>query len=182
MRVLPLHRLADLSNLDQHRDWFLQAGRVSRHLGASVYTAHAGRRRNASLDRVLDNTRRAADLFGCMVGVEGLYPSQDLDWLVSTWGEYRQVFESGVPYALDLSHIHILATQSGHRDMGLLAEMLACPNCIEVHVSANDGRLDSHRLCSGQPPWWAPLLTHLHPDAVAFSEGNQRRISIKELP
>jgi hypothetical protein len=79
-----------------------------------------------------------------------------------------------VPYALDLSHLHILATRTGRRETTLVAEMLACERCIEVHVSDNDGQGDWHQVCA-EPPWWHPLLPHIHPHAVVFSEGNHRR-------
>lgn len=174
VRVLPRHVIADLSNFTMHAEWFAQAARISQRLEAPAYTAHAGRRSQANLGEVIDNVRRCADMFGCPVGVEGHYPSTGDIWLVSSWPEYRAVFESGVPYALDLSHLHILATHTGRRETALVAEMLACERCIEVHVSANDGRGDWHQVCT-EPPWWHPLLPHIHPDAVMFSEGNHRR-------
>lgn len=174
VRVLTAHRVADLSGLYANLDWFQQAARISRSLDATAYTAHAGSRVEASMSGMLDNARRCADLFACPVGVEGLYPTKGDPWLVSTWAEYREVFESGVPYAIDLSHIHILATSTGVREIGLLQEMLACERCIEVHVSDNDGRGDWHQVCE-QQPWWYPLLDHIHDNAVVFSEGNHRR-------
>jgi sugar phosphate isomerase/epimerase len=121
---------------------------------------------------MLDNARRCADLFECQVAVEGHYPSKGDALLVSNWGEYRRLFESGVPYALDLSHLNIGTEQSRSRDDGLVAEMLACERCIEVHVSDNDGTGDWHRVCDRQP-WWYRLLTHAHPGAILISEGNQ---------
>lgn len=174
VRVLPENRIADLSGYRTHADWFECAARISRHLTAPAYTAHAGLRSESTLPAMLDNARRCADLFGCPVGVEGLYPAPSDPWLVSSWAEYRQLFESGVPYALDLSHLNILAVCSGVRDDALVREMLACQRCIEVHVSANDGRGDWHQVCE-QVPWWHPLLASIHPQAVVFSEGNHRR-------
>lgn len=174
VRVLSRHVMADLSGFALHADWFVQAARISRRLEAPAYTAHAGRRSQATLPQMLDNARRCADLFGCPVGVEGHYPSGGDDWLVSSWREYQTVFASGVPYALDLSHLHILASRTGQRETSLVTEMLACERCIEVHVSANDGHGDWHQVCT-EPAWWHPLLPHIHPKAVVFSEGNHRR-------
>lgn len=174
VRVLRQHRLANLSGYDTHGDWFRQAARISQRLAAPAYTAHPGLRAEASMARVIDNARRCADLFGCPVGIEGQYPSNGAPLLVSSWQEYRQVFESGVSYAIDLSHLNILATRSGIRDDALLRDMLVSEQCIEVHVSDNDGRGDWHQVCE-HPLWWAPLLAHLHPKAVVFSEGNHRR-------
>ena len=174
VRVTRQHAFADLANLRAQQSWFDQAARVSKRLAAAAYTAHAGRRRDATLQTMLDNTRRVAELFDCPVGVEGQYPTKGNEWLVASWSEYQQLFESGVPYAVDLSHLNILATQSRRLEQTLVAEMLACERCLEVHVSANDGRRDSHQICE-QPPWWFALLAHIHPSAVIFSEGNHRR-------
>ncbi|GAO20860.1 MULTISPECIES: hypothetical protein [Comamonadaceae] len=174
VHVLADRRFADLSGFTLHADWFVQAARISRRLGAPAYTAHAGRRAQATLSMALEHARRCADLFGCPVGIEGHYPTPGDTWLVSSWSEYRAVFESGVPYALDLSHLHILATATGRHEPTFVAEMLACERCIEVHVSDNDGRGDWHQVCT-VPSWWYPLLIHIQPSAVVFSEGNHRR-------
>lgn len=174
VRVLPTHRVVDLSGYRRHADWFNQAARISQRLAAPAYTAHSGSRSEATLAEMLDNARRCADLFECPVGVEGQYPEKGDPWLVSSWCEYRQMFESNVSYAIDLSHLNILATRSGVRDDALLQEMLACERCIEVHVSDNDGQGDWHQVCE-QPTWWLPLLPHINPQAVVFSEGNHRR-------
>jgi hypothetical protein len=174
VRVLRAHRQADLSNFAGQPDWFEQAARVHRRLGAEAYTAHSGKRAQAGMLEMLDNARRCAGLFGSPVGVEGQYPTAGDSLLVSTWSEYRQLFESGVPYAIDLSHINIVAARSGERNEGLLSEMLACERCIEVHVSANDGAGDLHQLCDVEP-WWFGPLRQVHPGAVIFSEGNHRR-------
>lgn len=173
VRVLPSHRLADLSNFGTHVEWFRRAASVSQRLGAPVYSAHSGRRANADLPTVLDNARRCADLFGCAVAIEGQYPATGDALLVATWGEYRTLFESGVPYALDLSHLNIVAAQSRTRDDGLLRELIACERCIEIHVSDNNGNGDSHRMCS-EPPWWVECLPYANPAAVVFTEGNHR--------
>lgn len=181
VRVLPQHRPADLAGFDEHRDWFVQAAAVSRLLRAPAYTAHAGRRRQSSLTAVFDNLHRVADLFGCTVGVEGLYPSPREDWLLSTWLEYRALLEAGVPFALDLSHLHILATRSRTVETNLVRELLASEHCIEVHVSHNDGLSDLHRVCPASPPWWFDHLLASKTRAVVFSEGCLRRSTSKEF-
>ncbi|MBS2132063.1 hypothetical protein KEX41_28155 (plasmid) [Burkholderia thailandensis] len=173
VRVMRTHQVADLSNFGQHREWFARAAQVSQRLHAPAYSAHAGRRSHASLAVMLDNARRCADLFECPVAVEGQYPSKGDALLVSGWAEYRMLFESGVPYALDLSHLNIVAQQSRSRDDGFVAEMLTCERCIEVHVSDNDGTGDWHQVCDREP-WWYGLLAHVHPGAILFSEGNHR--------
>lgn len=174
VRVLRAHRFADLANMNEHRDWFVQAARISKLLNAPAYTAHSGSRRHGTLMNVLDNARRLSDLFGCPVGVEGQYPTARGDALVDNWCEYAQLLHSGVPYALDLSHLNILAIWSGQRNETLVAELLSCERCIEIHLSDNDGSGDWHQVCDGDP-WWMPLLVARHADAVVFSEGNHLR-------
>ena len=173
VRVLANHRFADLSTFNADRDWFVQAAGISRLLKAPAYTAHAGRRVNATFEQLLDNARRCTDMFGCPVGVEGLYPATGNPWLVSTWHEYQALLVADVPYAIDLSHLHILACQSGVRNEDLVRELLASERCIEVHLSHNDGRGDQHQVCNSEP-WWYSLLNSIHPLAVVFSEGNHR--------
>lgn len=115
------------------------------------------------------------DVMGVPVGVEGMYPAPGDRYLISTWHEYRVLLESGVKYALDLSHINILAERSGTREETLLQELLSSPSCIEIHVSGNDGQRDSHCQLASQPWWYQALLTHRNPDAVIFTEGGQTR-------
>lgn len=126
----------------------------------------------ATLDGVFDHARRCADRFGCPVAIEGMYPAKHAAYLISTWAEYRALFDSGLPYALDLSHLNIVAVQSGVRHDALVADMLACERCREIHVSDNDGTGDQHRVGTS-PAWWWPLLARAHPGAVIFSEGNR---------
>lgn len=174
VRVLPDRRIADLSGFALHGDWFNQAAAISRRLGAPAYTVHSGSRSESSLQEMLANARRCADLFGCPVGVEGQYPVAGNKLLVSSWDEYQQVFESGVPYALDLSHLNILATVSHRKEVTLVMEMLSCERCIEVHVSDNDGSGDWHQVCESEN-WWHTLLPCINRNAVVFSEGNHRK-------
>jgi hypothetical protein len=174
VRVLERHRFADIANLSEHVDWFAQAARISRALDAPAYSAHAGRRVDASLADALDNARRLADLFACAVAVEGMYPTADDRWLLSSWTEYAELLDSGVPFALDLSHVAILAASTGRVETTLVREMLASPACIECHVSDNDGRHDEHRVCQ-RSIWWESLLCELNPAAVVFTEGNHLR-------
>ena len=179
VRVMKNHLLrADLSGYSVFPDYFSEMARVSRAINAPAYSAHAGLRAMATFDEVLAAARRAADQFGCPVAVEGHYPTprEVNKYNVSTWDEYRALFESGVGYALDLSHLNILSHYSRHRNETLVAEMLACERCIEVHVSDNDGRGDQHQVLRSEP-WWWPLQSHFNPNAIVFSEGNQKRSS-----
>jgi hypothetical protein len=164
----------DLSSYSQYPDWFSQAAYLSILLEAPVYTAHAGMRSNASLQEMLENVRRATDLFSCPVGVEGHFPSPGDKYLLSSWGEWREVFDSGLPYVMDMSHFKLLAAKSKQVDLCLLTEMVASDRCLEIHLSDNDGDRDTHDVCE-EPPWWIGLLEHAHEGATIFSEANHRR-------
>lgn len=153
--------------------WFREAARLSQRLGATVYTVHAGRRENATLSQMRDNVSRMIEMFGCLVGVEGLYPERG-QWLVQDWHEYAWLLDSGVHFAVDLSHLNIVARKSGVWESGLVKELLASPRCLEVHLSDNDGMSDRHQRLEQQPVWWE-WLSYVHPDAVVFSEGMQAK-------
>ena len=172
VRVLPNRLIADWSSWDAESPYWKALAATSQVLEAPAYTGHAGRRSEADLSTVLESARRAQDLFGCPVGIEGHYPTRSDVFLVSTWEEYQTVFESGVPYAVDLSHLHIVAEHSGRYESTLVQEMLASERCIEVHLSGNDGTKDQHQPLT-EEPWWWPLLAYIHDDAVIFSEGVQ---------
>lgn len=175
VRVLRPMVFCDASNFEQHPEWFGKAASISKRLNAPAYTIHAGDRKNCSMETMLDNVKRVQDLFQCPVGVEGLYPSKTGDaYLVSTWAEYRQVLESGVNFALDLSHLNIVGHKLGYFDHDLVREMLASPQCIEIHISDNDGNGDQHQTLSSKP-FWFDYLDLANPNSVIFSEGNQLR-------
>ena len=172
VRVLDKHALANISGFDLYPEYFVQASKISKKLSAPAYTAHAGLRSEATMEQLFENTKRLADVFDCPVGIEGHFPNRHNNYLVSTWDEYRQLLDSGLPYALDLSHLNIVANQSGCYEINLVSEMLSSTQCLEVHLSANDGKGDTHQKLI-EPPWWYGLLMHAHEKAIFFSEGNQ---------
>jgi hypothetical protein len=180
VRVLGDHRLADLSRFGQQLDWFVRAAQIHRVLGAPAYSSHAGRRVNASLQTVFGNARQAADLFGSPVAIEGLYPDRRDTWLLSTWAEYAALLDAGVPYALDLSHLNILAYRTQRWETGLVQELVDNPLCIEIHESGNDGHWDDHGQIEGELDnvWWAPMLAHVREDCVVFTESIHREPKI----
>lgn len=178
VHVQPTMRFVDLCDWPQEKAWFAEAARVSSVLQAPAYTAHAGRRKNASVQDVLNHVREVEQLFGIPVGLEGHYPTPGNTWLFSSWQEYALLLASGVRYALDVSHLHILACRSGRIEWTLVKEMLASEYCMELHVSGNDGTADQH-LPLQETPWWWELLHHTHPDAVVFSEGRQRSHTVQ---
>jgi hypothetical protein len=172
VQVLPSRRVADWTSWRYDQCYWHTLARISRILVAPAYIAHAGRRKDGTFADVVAAVRAAEDLFQCPVGVEGHFPTRQGEFLISSWEEYRQLFDSGIRYALDLSHMHILATQSSRIDIALMQDMLASDRCIEVHVSGNDGASDCHEMLADRPWWWT-LLPYVGAEAVVFSEGNQ---------
>jgi hypothetical protein len=173
VRVLPDRQVRDWSDWQIDSAYWRALAAVSKRLDAPAYTAHAGRRCESDLPGLFENIRRATDQFGCNVGIEGHFPTAHDTFLISTWEEYSQLFESGVGYALDLSHLHILAEQSRRWELTLVQEMLACERCLEVHLSGNDGCLDQHHALVDAPWWWS-AVDYIHDGATVFSEGKQR--------
>ena len=148
---------------------------VNEKLSGPAYTVHAGLRENASMDEITRYVLELEDRMGCPVGIEGMYPAKGDPYLCSSWTEYRALLDSGVRYALDLSHLNIVARHEKKREVGLVAEMLASENCIEIHVSGNDGSHDQHRVIVGDE-WWIGLLGRANPGAIVFTEGNLRSV------
>lgn len=172
---------ADLSSFGQFKSYFKALAEVSIALNAGAYTVHAGVRKASQWSLLLKNLDRLEDWFGVPVGIEGHYPTDRNAYWIESWSEYRDVLESGKNYALDLSHLNIVAKQSGVYDHVLTQEMLASEQCIEVHVSHNNGKNDQHiPMDINCPPWWIDDLSYAHPDAVVFYEGNMRKSKTKD--
>lgn len=173
-RVAGWTPFADASRLDRYPEYFQELWAVSMALAAPAFTWHAGGRDSADLQTVLWRTREVEDALGIPVGIEGMYPTPGDRYLLSTWAEYEELLSSGARYALDLSHIHIVAAREG-RDDRLLTRLLECDRCLEIHLSGNDGTADQHAQLATTPWWWELLEKHAHPGAAVFTEGNQAR-------
>lgn len=135
------------------KPYFEKLAALCRAMGATAYSIHAGRNADhggCSLGTMMDNVARVQDTLDLPVAVEGLYPAKGSPFLMGTWDEYEAVLRDGdTPMAIDLSHLNILTRRLGPRE-DLVAELLACPHTLEIHISGNDGRADSHALCDGQ--------------------------------
>lgn len=175
-RVLTHHVRYDASTFrDDTRHYYEALADRSRRLGATAYSLHAGFQRNCTLEQMIDNVRRVQDIFGdVQVAVEGLYQNKVNPQLMDTWDAYQAVMDAGIPMAIDLSHLKIVARAEGSTDEGLLRDLVAAPQTIEVHLSDNNGLADHHDILRREPFWW-PLLPAINPAAVVFSEGNQLR-------
>jgi len=175
-RVLPRHLAFDASTpWKESVSYFGVLADRSRRLGATGYSVHAGYRTQASIATMIDNVRRIQDTFGpeCTVAVEGLYPHPKRPHLVASWSEYEAVLAAGVPLAIDLSHVALVAAADGRNDQ-LTAVLVGSPTTIELHLSGNDGRTDRHDPLRCEP-WWFSLLACAGANAVIFCESNMRR-------
>jgi len=175
-RVLPSHRMLDASTLsDETRPYFDALADRSRRLGAKAYSLHAGHQAHSSLTKMLDAARRLQEHFGdIVVAVEGLYPNRRHPQLMDCWADYETVWRAGVPMAIDLSHLKIVADAERSCDHGLVRDLLSAATTVEVHLSDNDGRSDQHQVLS-ETPWWWSCTDAIHENAVVFTEGNQLR-------
>lgn len=157
------------------KPYFQKLAAIAQFMGATAYSMHAGctaDNAGCTLSTMMDNVARVRDTLHIPVAVEGMYPAKGNPFLMATWEEYEAVLRDGeTPLAIDLSHLNILKRRLGSRD-DLVVELLAYPLTLEVHISSNDGRADSHALCNGQEFWW-PLMEHIHPNAVVFDEGTR---------
>lgn len=174
VRVLQNHVFADASNATHHNDYWLAARGVAERLCSTVWTIHAGRRALADLELMKRNVLMLEDFLGIGVAVEGLYPDRLYRWLINSWYEYGWLLQSGLKYAIDMSHLHIVHMDEGYWAGALVDELLTSENCVEIHVSTNDGVSDDHEVLM-QPPYWWEHLAVRSKNAVIFTEGNQLR-------
>ena len=159
VRVQPGLLILDASSYNERNHWyFKRLGELSAFINAPAYSLHSGRKRHCSMKGLFHNLAAIQQLFTMPVLVEGMYPTRDgpEEYLMSTWQEYIDVMNSGFCYAIDLSHLHIVANREGERP-DLVHKLIAHSNCKEVHVSHNNGRSDAHRPISKRVwdgLWW----------------------------
>jgi len=163
--------IVHVSNSDHHQSYIKEAFGYGEKLGGHGHTIHAGERSDCDMEGMLDRLDSLQQRTGMAIGVEGLYPSSRDRWLMSTWAEHERVAERGFRYALDLSHLNIVTRVHGRQDE-LVRDLISSPLCMEVHVSGNDGRADSHKpLSSSSLPWWMDILKDADSQTVVFYEG-----------
>ncbi len=157
--VQPGRRMLDASSYTEHSHWYYERlAELSHFMKAPAYSLHSGYRRNCSMQTLFQNLEALQSLFEIPVLVEGMYPTKKgpEEYLISTWEEYLMVMNSGLPYAIDLSHLNIVAKQEGKRP-DIVHELIVNTNCREVHISHNNGIHDAHRIITEQiwkNVWW----------------------------
>ena len=147
VRVQPGLLIFDASSYSASTHWYFERlAELSKFLNAPAYSLHSGRRKNCSMNQLFRNVEAIQTLFEMPVVLEGMYPTQNDHqvWLVSSWKEYQMVMSSGLFYAIDLSHLNIVASTEGERPEQVY-ELIRHPNCLEVHLSHNNGKHDRHR-------------------------------------
>lgn len=167
----------DLIDFNEKTLWYFEKlANFSRLMNAPLYSLHAGVRSNHTIEDLFEKAQALQEIFDCPVAVEGHYPFKSHHYLIDSWKEYEALYLSKLPYALDLSHLNIVAFREGW-DYDLTKEMLSSPNCKEIHLSFNEGKMDSHLVSQDlhyeQWSLWKDMITNANSQATIFSEGNQ---------
>lgn len=162
--------ILDIIDFDPGRLYWQRMRSMIQYAGCSVYSAHAGLRRKGTMNQLLKKQAAMMDFLGVPVALEGHYPAKRNPYLASTWQEWQMMYESGLPYVVDLSHAQIIAHYFKDQAHDLLLAMIESDRCLEVHVSGNDGVSDQHRPMQGDE-WWLPFMNRLHPNTSIFYEG-----------
>jgi hypothetical protein len=182
VRVFHEHRPFDAGfSLSDNIDYIKQLKHIQNKIKAKVYTYHAPMHKTLSWDDIIQNINELQDYLQIPVGIEGLYSNHKTtdDFWLNSYETYTKLFESNIPYALDLSHLNIVYQQADQKTQDkiiqLTKEMINHKNCIEVHVSANDGKHDSHKSIKVNE-WWLEILnfSSLTANCSVFCESLQR--------
>lgn len=167
----------DLIDFNEENLWYFKTlADFSKTMNAPLYSLHAGIRGNHTIEELFDKAQALQEVFNCPVAVEGHYPFKGNHYFIDSWKEYEQLYLSNLPYALDLSHLNIVAFREGW-NYDLTKEMLSSKNCQEIHLSFNEGRMDSHLVSQDMhnDQWsiWKEIIINSGSTATIFSEGNQ---------
>ena len=147
--------------------------RLTEALGATVYSIHAGLRCQSTLEEMYENLKEFNRRFAITIAVEGMYPDRKNQYLLNSWQEYESLLSAKVHYAIDLSHLNIVSTYEHHQDLPLTKSLLSNPWCMEIHISSNSGKADSHLpIQQIEEEWWYSALSHKNPHALIFAEEN----------
>jgi hypothetical protein len=158
----------DAGTISRFPEYTQRLTAILKHLG-TPYTLHAANN-GVPLLTQLEAVSKLSDATGVPVGIEGLYPSKYARNTLKVWDDYELLLMSDCFYAIDLSHLNIIRQNIGNPPQGLLESLIQDPKCIEIHVSGNDGIMDSHLPCTGKE-WWMPLLNIVSDNTVIFYEG-----------
>lgn len=158
----------DLGSAHKYPEYTDKLAPLLGYLG-QPYSLHAANN-GLPISFQVKNLRTLSRVSGVPVAIEGLYPGPRRN-TVASWDEYGQLLKLDIPYAIDLSHLNVVM-QKSHSTApdGLVESLVQSHNCLEVHVSGNDGTHDSHQPCVGDE-WWINVLGSVNEKAVIFYEG-----------
>ena len=184
IRVKTGVQFIDASSYSKETHWYFERiSELSNHINAPLYSLHAGLRDKCTMKQLFQNAECIQSIFDVPALIEGMYPTPDNKYLVSTWKEYQILKDSGLPYAVDLSHLNIVGCTEGY-NTDMIYDLIAHENCLEIHISHNSGKADSHRPISKtqwQELWWKEswlaALQHRSQIPQHFTEGLQKSLS-----
>lgn len=168
VRILETGCQYDLGTADKLPEYTEKLVESLAYLGQpySLHAAENGR----PLGLQVKTAKQLAAQAGIPVAIEGLYPGHRNNTL-ATWGDWERLLDMDVPYALDFSHMNIILKQSGGPvPVKLMEDLLASPNCLEIHFSGNNGDRDSHGICH-EDEWWLAFRPLIQGKTVCFYEG-----------
>lgn len=157
----------DAGTMHAHREYTKALAPMLAYLG-QPYTLHAASN-GTPFKLQVKSIRALSKKAGVPVGIEGLYPARREN-TVASWEQYAELLDANVYYALDFSHLNIVQHHFGDAPHGLVESLIDNPNCLEVHISGNDGLRDCHLPCDGTE-WWLDLMDHIPDHTVVFYEG-----------
>lgn len=170
IHIMDLRVLKDVADFEETDPYWVRFKQLAHHADIRHYSAHAGFRKHGTMQDTIDKQRRMIDFLGIPVALEGHYPVSKNRFLASDWAEWEMMLNSGLPFVVDLSHAAIIAHLKRLRNDDLVQEMLSSPNCIEIHLSGNDGKSDQHRALDGHEWWWR-MLDGRNIESYIFYEG-----------
>ncbi|OCX67980.1 hypothetical protein A6M27_10290 [Acidithiobacillus thiooxidans] len=171
VRILEKGCQYDLGTADQFPEYTEKLVESLDYLG-QPYSLHAAENGRPLASQIKVAKQLSAQA-GVPVAIEGLYPGHRNNTL-ATWADWERLLEMEASYALDFSHMNIILSQSGGPvPVKLMEDLLASPNCLEIHFSGNNGERDSHQVCQDDE-WWLDFLPLIRDETVCFYEGRTR--------
>lgn len=170
IHVLGLRAIKDIIDFSEDDPYWIRFKELANYAQIKNYSAHVGFRKYGSMIDVFDKQKRMMDFLEIDVAIEGHYPVSNNRFLASDWTEWEMMLNSGLPFVVDVSHAAIIANLGGLRNDNLVQAMLSSKNCMEIHLSGNDGVSDQHRELDGNE-WWWPMLPEKNSESRVFYEG-----------
>lgn len=169
-------------SLSENISYIKKLKKIQKILNSKVYSYHAPMHQNKEFSQIFYNVLTLQDYLQIPVALEGLYSNfKNKEWLWNNpYYAYNKIYKEKIFFALDLSHLNICYYQSDEQTklniIKLTEDMIQSPYCLEIHISANDGKNDTHKNIS-ESIWWIDILnrTEINPNCVIFCESLQKK-------